>query len=109
MNLASFHSDDIKLMLLRRSWAELFLLGIAQSSQSLSINTIFVTIINCVKSQILQEKYSSSKFKKISEHILMLRNFCSADLDEFEFAYLRIMSLFNAGNCKQEILLIDII
>jgi Ligand-binding domain of nuclear hormone receptor len=97
-----FLNDDLKLALLRRAWAELFLLGIAQSSHNLSISTIFVTIINCVKSQILQEKYSSTKFRKISEHILMLRHFCAADLDEAEFAYLRIMSLFNADDIQDK-------
>lgn len=89
--------------LLRNAWVEIFALGLAQCSQTLSIPTIISSLVNYVKTVISQEKVPPVGVKKIVEHVWKLQEFVSEmnrlELDDCEFAYLKLISLFNPGLC----------
>lgn len=92
-------------LLLQNCWIELFLIGYAQSSHSVSIPTIVSSLLSSVESAIGQEKVTANKLKKMSEHIWKINEFfqelSKMNLDDFEFAFLRFIVLFNAGMCSQ--------
>lgn len=89
---------------MQNCWIELFLIGYAQSSHSVSISTIITSLSSSVESAIAQEKTPPMKLKKLSEHIWKINEFLQElnkmNLDDFEFAFLRFIVLFNAGKNK---------
>lgn len=88
-------------LLLQNCWVELFLIGYAQSSHSVSLPTVISSLANSVESAIAQEKSAPNKLKKLSEHIWKINEFFQElnklNLDDFEFAYLRFIILFSTG------------
>lgn len=94
-------SEETQVTLLRNAWVEIFALGLAQCSQTLSIPTIISSLVNYVKTVISQDKVPPSGVKKIVEHVWKLQEFVSEmnrlDLDDCEYAYLKLISLFNPG------------
>lgn len=68
-----FFSHDVQLTLLRGCWVELFALGLAQCSQTLSLSTIITALINHLQASIGQEKYPAVKIQRFTEHIVMLQ------------------------------------
>lgn len=88
-------------LLLQNCWIELFFIGYAQSAHSVSLPTIISSLSNTVESAISQEKMSPSKLKRMSEHIWKINDFFQEinkmNLDDFEFAFLRFIVLFNPG------------
>ncbi|KAJ6638579.1 Nuclear receptor subfamily 2 group C member 2, partial [Pseudolycoriella hygida] len=95
-------SDETQVTLLRNAWAELFAFGLAQCSETLSIQTIMSSLVNYGKTVISQDKVVPSNAKKMVEHIWKLQEFVRAmnelELDDYEYAYLKLISLFNADN-----------
>lgn len=95
-------SEDIQIELLQSSWAELFVIGLVQCSKSLSIDTILSSMISHLKTSIIHDKLSSSKIVKKTRHVIKIKQFLEAinvlEVDEFEFAYLRLLCLFNYDN-----------
>lgn len=89
-------------LLLQNCWIELFFIGYAQSAHSVSLSTVINSLSNTVESAIGQEKMSPSKLKRMSEHIWKINDFFQEinkmNLDDFEFAFLRFIVLFNPGN-----------
>lgn len=59
---------------------------------------------NSVESAITQEKATPTKLKKLSEHVWKINEFFQElnklNLDDFEFAFLRFIILFNSGKFK---------
>lgn len=182
-------NDELQNELIKRSWVEIFIIGLAQCSKKLSIQTILTTLINQIKAAILHQssttissqqqtstsrnnennpstnlecefnqssqndesnlcneinendpntenktndddsydnnnnddhfpikdkkndgnwlpyehinKLSSDKIRRITEHIIKIQNFIRSitqlDLDEYEYAYFRLICLFNSG------------
>ena len=88
-------------LLLQNCWIELFFLGYAQSSHSVSLPTVISSLSNTVEGAITQEKLQPNKLKRFSEHIWKINDFFQElnklNLDDFEFAFLRFIILFNAG------------
>ncbi|XP_026475143.1 nuclear receptor subfamily 2 group C member 1-like [Ctenocephalides felis] len=89
---------DTQIALLRSSWAELFVLGLAQCSQTLSLPTIMKALINNLQTSIIQETISGSRAKQLSDHICKMQDFvnsmCILNVDKYEYAYLRTLALF---------------
>lgn len=81
-------------------WAELFTLGLAQCSQSLSLSTILSALISHLHASIAQDKMSASKVKQVTDHIVKLQDFVNSmnrlHVDEEEYAYLKAITLFSA-------------
>lgn len=94
-------SEETQVTLLRNAWVEIFALGLAQCAQTLSIPTIMSSLVNYVKTVISQEKVPPNGVKKIVEHVWKLQEFVCGmnrlELDDCEYAYLKLISLFNAG------------
>lgn len=98
------YSVKTQALLLQNCWIELFLIGYAQSSHTVSIPTIVSSLLSSVESAIGQEKVTANKLKKMSEHIWKINEFfqelSKMNLDDFEFAFLRFIVLFNAGTSE---------
>lgn len=80
---------------------ELFALGLAQSANSISVSTIMSSLTNFMNSAIAQEKVAANKLKRLSEHIWKINGFIQEmnrlQVDEYEYAFLRFVIIFNAG------------
>ncbi|XP_030756015.1 nuclear receptor subfamily 2 group C member 1-A-like [Sitophilus oryzae] len=100
-NIPAFQylSTDIQVSLLRGCWAELFTLGLAQCSQSLSLSTILSALISHLHASIAQDKMAASKVKQLTDHIVKLQDFVNSmnrlHVDEEEYAYLKAITLFS--------------
>ncbi|KAK9718859.1 Ligand-binding domain of nuclear hormone receptor [Popillia japonica] len=100
-NIPAFQylSSDVQIMLLKSCWAELFALGLAQCSQSLSLSTILAALISHIHASIAQEKMPAAKVKQVTDHIVKLQDFVTTmnrlHVDEHEYAYLKLITLFS--------------
>lgn len=96
-----FYSIKTQSLLLQNCWIELFFIGYAQSSHSVSLPTVISSLSTTVESAITQEKMLPNKLKKLSEHIWKINDFFQElnklNLDDFEFAFLRFIILFTTG------------
>ncbi|XP_022914691.1 nuclear receptor subfamily 2 group C member 1-A isoform X2 [Onthophagus taurus] len=93
-------SMDIQVSLLKNCWAELFALGLAQCSQSLSLTTILAALISHIHSSIAQEKMTALKVKQVTDHIVRLQDYVNTmnrlHVDVHEYAYLKLIALFSS-------------
>lgn len=94
-----FCSPDTQVALLRGCWAELFALGLAQCSQSLSLSTILSALISHLHASIAQDKIPALKVKQVTDHIVKLQDYVNTmnrlHVDEHEYAYLKAITLFS--------------
>ncbi|XP_016086201.1 nuclear receptor subfamily 2 group C member 2-like isoform X3 [Sinocyclocheilus grahami] len=86
--------------LVRAYWNELFILGLAQCAQIMSLSTILAAIVNHLQSSIQDvDKLSSERIKLVMEHIWKLQEFCNSmaklQTDGYEYAYLKAIVLFS--------------
>ncbi|XP_056320553.1 nuclear receptor subfamily 2 group C member 2 isoform X2 [Danio aesculapii] len=85
--------------LVRACWNELFILGLAQCAQIMSLSTILTAIVNHLQSSIQDDKLSSERIKLVMEHIWKLQEFCNSmaklQTDAYEYAYLKAIILFS--------------
>ncbi|XP_037926130.1 nuclear hormone receptor HR78 isoform X1 [Hermetia illucens] len=101
-------SEDIKNQLLKRHWVELFAVGLAQCSRSLSISTIMSTLVSNILQLSEFDKVGQAsgqsggqaqKILKLSEHAFQLNEFVqsvqSMAMDEHEYAYVRLIIIFS--------------
>lgn len=95
-----YYSSEIQISLLRNCWSELFALGLAQCSQSLSLSTILSALISHLHASIAQDKMSATKVKQVTDHIVKLQDFVTTmtrlHVNEHEYAYLKAITLFSA-------------
>ncbi|XP_016429911.1 nuclear receptor subfamily 2 group C member 2-like isoform X6 [Sinocyclocheilus rhinocerous] len=97
--------------LVRACWNELFILGLAQCAQIMSLSTILAAIVNHLQSSIQDvDKLSSERIKLVMEHIWKLQEFCNSmaklQTDGYEYAYLKAIVLFSpdhpgVSSCSQ--------
>uniref|UniRef100_A0A8C1MP74 Nuclear receptor subfamily 2, group C, member 2 n=1 Tax=Cyprinus carpio TaxID=7962 RepID=A0A8C1MP74_CYPCA len=93
--------------LVRACWNELFILGLAQCTQIMSLSTILAAIVNHLQSIFNElttdllsvDKLSSERIKLVMEHIWKLQEFCNSmaklQTDGYEYAYLKAIVLFS--------------
>lgn len=95
------NSSEVQTTLVRSSWGQLFTLGLAQCAHTLSLPSILTSIVNHLQASIAQEKITASKVKLVTEHICRLQDCVSSlhklQVDATEFAYLKALTLFSAG------------
>lgn len=93
-------SSDVQVTLLRKSWVDMFALGLAQSSHLVSVSTIISSLTNFMNNAIAQDKMTASKLKRLSEHIWKINEFIQEmnrlQTDDYEYAFLRFITIFNA-------------
>lgn len=92
-------SSETQISLLRGCWSELFTLGLAQCSQSLSLSTILSALISHLHASIAQDKMSANKVKQVTDHIVKLQEYVNTmnrlHVDDHEYAYLKAIALFS--------------
>lgn len=92
-------SEDMLVSLLKNCWPQLVILGLVQCKNLLSISSILVAFINQLKSLIVQEKQPGTKLKRYCHHVSTMQEFIiqmsQLSCDEYEFAYLKIISLLS--------------
>ena len=87
---------------MRNSWSDLFVLGLAQISPQVSIPTLLSIIVSHQQSRLARDnqpinvKEVTACICKIHEY---LQTLAKLNIDEKEFAYLRAIALFGAGEC----------
>lgn len=90
---------DTQTCLLRGCWAELFMLGLAQCSQTLPLSTVLFSLITQLQTSISQRKLPAVKVKQVTEHIRQIQDFTvqmsKLHVDEHEYAYLKAITLFS--------------
>ncbi|CAG2102756.1 unnamed protein product [Medioppia subpectinata] len=106
-------SIDVQTSLVRGCWCQLFVLGLAQTSQVMSLATILSAIITHLQTTLREDKLSLQRVKGVTDHICKLQDFVNSfqklEVDEREYAYLKAIVLFspeNTGiglmmNCRQ--------
>ncbi|KAJ8938298.1 hypothetical protein NQ318_020357 [Aromia moschata] len=100
-NIPAFQylSSETQVSLLRGCWSELFTLGLAQCSQSLSLSTILSALISHLHASIAQDKMSANKVKQVTDHIVKLQDYVTSmnrlHVSEHEYAYLKAITLFS--------------
>ena len=93
---------DTQIGLVRSSWADLFVLGLAQIAGQVSIPSILSLIVSHQQSRLARDnqpinvKEVTACICKIHEYVQTLTKL---NIDEKEFAYLRAIALFGAGEC----------
>ncbi|XP_057665929.1 nuclear receptor subfamily 2 group C member 1-like isoform X2 [Diorhabda carinulata] len=101
-NISAFQhlSSETQICLLKNCWSELFTLGLAQCSQSLSLSTILSALISHLHASIAQDKMTATKVKQVTDHIVKLQDFVTTmnrlHVNEQEYAYLKAITLFSA-------------
>lgn len=97
---------DLQNMLLKSTWPEIFLLNLSQMVNQVSFTSIMTSLIDYFKSLVVQEKTPLDRLMEISEHITLfnefIRDFERLRLDDFEYAALRVILLFNAKGVRRE-------
>jgi testicular receptor 2 len=106
-------SIDVQTSLVRGCWCQLFVLGLAQTSQVMSLATILSAIITHLQTTLREDKLSLQRVKGVTDHICKLQDFVNSfqklEVDDREYAYLKAIVLFspeNTGiglmmNCRQ--------
>uniref|UniRef100_W8BED7 Nuclear hormone receptor HR78 n=2 Tax=Ceratitis capitata TaxID=7213 RepID=W8BED7_CERCA len=98
--IAVFDQLDARtqIKLLRASWPGLLVIALAQV-KSLSITTIINTLVANVRQLADVDKIEPQKIRKLSEHIARIHSYIqetlTLELDDMEFAFLRLAILFN--------------
>lgn len=96
---------DTQIGLVRNSWSDLFVLGLAQISGQVSIPSILSLIVSHQQSRLAREnqpinvKEVTASICKIHEYVQALSKL---NIDEKEFAYLRAIALFGADHHSVE-------
>lgn len=95
-------SIDVQTSLVRGCWCQLFLLGLAQCSQVMSLATILSAIVTHLQTTLHQDKLSVQRVKQVTDHICKLQDFVNSlqrlEVDDHEYAYLKAVVLFTAEN-----------
>lgn len=100
-NIPAFQylSSEVQISLLRNCWGELFALGLAQCSQTLSLTTILSALISHLHASIAQDKMPATKIKQVTDHIVKIQDYVNTmnklHVDEHEYAYLKAIALFS--------------
>lgn len=97
-------STPAQTALLKGCWAELFALGLAQTSTSLSLATILPALVTHLHASVAQEKLPPNRIKQITNHIVQLQEYVYTmsvlHVDPQEYAYLKLISLFATDHAE---------
>lgn len=95
-------SIDVQTSLVRGCWCQLFILGLAQCSQVMSLATILSAIVTHLQTTLSQDKLSVQRVKQVTDHICRLQDFVNSlqrlEVDDHEYAYLKAIALFTPEN-----------
>lgn len=102
-------SDETQTALLNRSWTALFVLGLAQCAGTISLATIWTSMVAAVKLEMEEDRMTAMRCKLLAEQVgelqAAVQAIVSLCLDEFEFAYVKLVALFGVGELGVDYLL----
>ncbi|KAJ6218507.1 hypothetical protein RDWZM_009664 [Blomia tropicalis] len=95
-------SIEVQTSLIRGCWCQLFVLGLAQTSQVMSLATILSAVISHLQTTFQQETFSLQRVRQVTDHIYKLQDFVNTfqklKVDSREYAYLKSIVLFSPEN-----------
>lgn len=90
---------ETQVALVRNAWSDLFVLGMAQCSASMNLSNILSTIVSHLQTTVQQEKLTAQRVRQVTTTICKVQEYVKAmgrlDIDEKEFALLKIIALFS--------------
>lgn len=93
---------EVQTSLLRGCWCQLFVLGLAQTSQVMSLATILSAVITHLQTSLQQDTFSLQRVKQVTDHICLLQDFVNTfqklNVNQCEYAYLKSIILFSPEN-----------
>ncbi|XP_074644642.1 orphan steroid hormone receptor 2-like [Tubulanus polymorphus] len=85
--------------LVKACWCELFVLGLCQCSQVMSLTTILSAVINHLQSAVSQGKLTAERVKTVIDNIMRIQELSNVyqrlKVDYSEYAYLKCLVLFS--------------
>lgn len=95
-------SIDVQTSLIRGCWCQLFILGLSQTSQVISLATILSAVITHLQTTFAQDNFSLVRVKQVTDHICRLQNFVQSfqklKVTDLEYAHLKAIVLFSPEN-----------
>ncbi|QQP42078.1 Uncharacterized protein FKW44_016628, partial [Caligus rogercresseyi] len=95
-------SYESQVGLVRNSWSDIFVLGMSQCSKSMNLQSILTAIVSHLQTSVSQDKLSAQRVRqvtsticKVQEYVRTMSKMC---INDHEYAYLKAISLFGAGN-----------
>ena len=74
----------------------------AQCAQTMNLQNILSSIVSHLQTSVSQDKLSATRVRQVTTTICKIQEYVRAltklNVDEWEFAYLKAISLFGAGN-----------
>jgi Asp-tRNA(Asn)/Glu-tRNA(Gln) amidotransferase C subunit len=93
-------SYETQVTLVRNAWSDIFVLGMAQCAQSMNLQNILSSIVSHLQTSVSQDKLSATRVRQVTTTICKIQEYVRAlnklNVDEWEFAYLKAISLFGA-------------
>ncbi|XP_065584729.1 orphan steroid hormone receptor 2-like isoform X2 [Artemia franciscana] len=90
-------SEDVQVALLRNSWAEMFILAMAQRQEELSVHGSLMTLLGHL--QTLSNLEFAERIKELSKEIVkiydIVANCVKLELDDSDYGYLKLVVLLN--------------
>ena len=97
-------SYETQVGLVRNAWSDLFILGMAQCSQSMNLQSILAAIVSHLQTSVSQEKLTAQRVRQVTTTICKVQEYVKAmnkmKIDDREFAYLKTIALFGAGKTE---------
>jgi hypothetical protein len=91
---------DTQVALVRNAWSDIFVLGMAQCAQTMNLQNILSSIVSHLQTSVSQDKLSATRVRQVTTTICKIQEYVRAlnklNVDEWEFAYLKAISLFGA-------------
>jgi len=99
-------SCSIQVSILRSTWADLFILGLAQCSHLLPLSDILSAIVSHLQACLVMDSFSLSRTRQLVNTLTNIKNIVNRvsnlSLDQEEFAYLRLTILFGFDQTSSE-------
>merc|ERR1719273_1310714 len=93
-------SYDTQVALVRNAWSDIFVLGMAQCAQTMNLQNILSSIVSHLQTSVSQDKLSATRVRQVTTTICKIQEYVRAfnklNVDDWEFAYLKAISLFGA-------------
>jgi len=87
--------------LLRQCWSDLFVLGLSQVSQQVSLSTVLTAVADNIQTMTGLDKSSLCRVRLVTQTVAKMKEYVTAltrlDLDDQEFGLLKIIAVFSCA------------
>ena len=88
--------------LLRNSWSDLFVLGLAQCRDDLHLSSILTAIAAQFKDVAALDRMAVTRVRQVTQAVCKIKEYTTAlarlERDEMEFGLMKAIAIFGAGN-----------